>query len=174
MSPNLGDFAVVHVTGTVGWFIRFGQWINGNGFSDFEHAFVYVGNNKIVEAEPGGAKLNDLSRYDGRRIAWYSAPIDKREDIAYHARLLIGVKYSFLDYLSIALLRLKIFAPRYGWVAYLLRDYVASTGHLICSQLVDASYLNAGASLFADGRFTGDVTPANLYKLILEQNGELE
>jgi len=45
-----------------------------------------------------------------------------------------------------------------GW----LLDYVAGTGHIICSQLVDQCYLDAGVHLFDDGRFVGDVTPGDL------------
>ncbi len=43
-----------------------------------------------------------------------------------------------------------------------LLDYVAGTGHMICSQLVDQSYLDAGVHLAEDGRFPGDVTPGDL------------
>jgi hypothetical protein len=37
---------------------------------------------------------------------------------------------------------------------------------MICSQLVDQCYQDAGVHLFADGRWPGDVTPADLYRLI--------
>jgi hypothetical protein len=45
-------------------------------------------------------------------------------------------------------------------------DFIADSGHLICSQLVDLCYLRAGAHLFDDGRLPGDVTPGDLWKLL--------
>ncbi|MFD0528969.1 hypothetical protein ACFQ1I_21765 [Kitasatospora arboriphila] len=37
--------------------IRIGQWLNASGFADYEHAFVFVGDGQLVEAQPGGAEL---------------------------------------------------------------------------------------------------------------------
>ena len=40
---------------------------------------------------------------------------------------------------------------------------------MICSQLVDQCYLEAGIHLYDDGRDPGDVTPADLAELVSER-----
>ncbi len=45
-------------------------------------------------------------------------------------------------------------------------DYVASSKHMICSQLVDFVYMQSGIHLFNDGRWPGYVTPADLASLL--------
>jgi hypothetical protein len=47
-----------------------------------------------------------------------------------------------------------------------VRDYVADTHHMICSQLVDYAYLSAGVRLFPYGEIPGDVIPADLWRLV--------
>jgi hypothetical protein len=161
-SPGPGDFAVVQINNAAGRLIRLGQWLNGGGFADYEHAFIFLGrNNCIVEAEPGGAKLSPLSNYPENRLRWHHVddPITGQR-IADEALKLIGTPYSFADYLALAAVRLRL-----PLSARLLRRYVASSGHMICSQLVDYAYLQAGVHLFNDGRLPGDVTPADLAKL---------
>jgi uncharacterized protein YycO len=161
--PQPGDFGLVSIAGQVGFLIRVGQWLNGSGFSTMEHAFVYVGDGKIVEAEPGGARVAGLDEYDGRRIAWSSGKVpltdEQRVEVVAAVRSFLGIPYGFADYLSLALARFHV---RPGWV----RRKVASNRTLICSQLVDAALLAAGVHLYADGRLPGDVTPGDLYQLI--------
>ncbi len=67
--------------------------------------------------------------------------------------------YSFLDYLALAAHRYRLPVPG-------LRTYIKSTGHLICSQLVDACYQAAGVQLFDDHRWNGYVTPSDLARRI--------
>ncbi|MGW9433129.1 hypothetical protein ACWHA1_35035 [Streptomyces decoyicus] len=83
----------------------------------------------------------------------------QRTDICAAATRYVGVPYSFLDYLAIATHRFHLPVPG-------LRRYVASTRHMICSQLVDRCYLDAGVHLFADGRWPGYVTPMALHHLL--------
>jgi hypothetical protein len=155
--PLPGDFGLVSITGTVGRLIRVGQYLNGDGFRDFEHAFVVLNNGGLLEAEPGGARLRDLSEYDGTNVTYSDWPLtdQQRDRIVDAALSLVGTPYSVLDYLSLTLVRLHL---RPGWVA----RYVANTGHMICSQLTDECYARAGVHLFADGRIPGDVTPGDL------------
>lgn len=166
-----GDFAVIDVHGPTGALIRVGQWLLGDGFADFEHAFVVVdlgahGETLIVEAEPGGARVIPLATYWGRPIRVYRAPDEARDRIVKAAMSMVGTPYSFLDYVALALWRLKFLDRRVEWVARLVRAYVASTGHMICSQLVTEAYAQAGVELFQDGRLSQDVTPADLHHLI--------
>lgn len=162
-APLPGDFGLCRISGPVGILIRVGQWLNGSGFADYEHAFIYTGAGRIIEAAPGGALETDLAEYADRPIVWSTDRLpltgEQRTTIVAAARSYIGVPYSFADYLSVALARFHLRLP-------FVRRYVASTGHMICSQLVDQCYQDAGVHLFADGRWPGDVTPADLGGLI--------
>lgn len=162
--PSMGDFGVVPTPGIGGVLIRFGQWLNGDGFADYEHAFVYVGSGLIVESQADGARMTDLTNYNPSSIAWYEAPRFKGEQIANEAVNLIGTPYSWMDYFALAAVRFNL-----PMSSKILRKYVADSGHMICSQLVDEAYLRAGVHLFNDGRLPGDVTPADLYQLIVER-----
>lgn len=142
--PQPGDFGLTSIKGGVGFLIRFGQWLNGDGFHDYEHAFVYVGDGKIVEAEPGGALISDLSEYSDRSIIWSTDLIpltdEQRNLIVQSALAQEGTPYSFLDYLAIALYRIGIKHPG-------VAKRVESSKHLICSQLVALDYEHAGVAL---------------------------
>ncbi|MBC3841485.1 hypothetical protein GXW82_17935 [Streptacidiphilus sp. 4-A2] len=155
---------MVRISGDVGGLIRFGQWLNGDGFANFEHAFISVGDGQLVEAQPGGARLAPLTEYDGRQAEWSTGRQaltgEQRAALVAAAHRYVGVPYSFLDYGSLALARLRL---RPGFV----KRYVADTRHMICSQLVDQCYQDAGIHLFRDGRIPGDVTPADLHRLLV-------
>ena len=71
----------------------------------------------------------------------------------------MGVPYSFADYAALAAHRLHIPAPG-------LREFIGSSKSMICSQLVDQCYVDAGVHLFRDSRWPGFVTPAALAGLI--------
>ena len=161
--PLPGDFAVVRIPGDVGRLIRFGQWLDGDGYADYEHAFICVGDGELVEAQPGGARLAELSEYATRTPLWstgrFALTEEQRQELVAAARHYLGVPYSFLDYGSLALARVHLRLPA-------VKRYVADTHHMICSQLVDQCYQDAGVHLFQDGRIPGDVTPGDLYRLI--------
>ncbi|MGW1828854.1 hypothetical protein ACWCO0_09570 [Streptomyces tubercidicus] len=159
--PRPGDFALTKIRGITGRAISAGQYLIGDG-APVQHAMVYVGEGMIVQAMPGGAELIPLE-VASEPVVWSTGHFDlsdqTRFNIAMEARSLVGTPYSFLDFVSLALERFHV-RPR--WV----RDYVQSTGHLICSQLVDVAYRRAGVQLFDDGRIPGDVTPGDLWRLI--------
>lgn len=158
--PEPGDIGLTSIDGPVGWGIRLGQWLNGDGFGQYEHAFVVVSDTELVEAQPGGARIRPLSDYPN---ALFVSPtrmtVAQRDAVCAAARSYLGTPYSFADYAALAAHRFHLPLPG-------LRSYVASTGHLICSQLVDEAYLAGGVHLFADGRWPGYVTPADLYELL--------
>ncbi|MCK7624993.1 hypothetical protein MUU72_18080 [Streptomyces sp. RS10V-4] len=160
--PLPGDIGLTQISGVTGRLIRFGQWINGDGFADYEHAFLVLPGDRLLEAEPGGARIRSLSAYHGSDVL-YVCPKglteQQRERICAASDRYVGVPYSFLDYLAIATHRFRLPVPG-------LRRYVASTRHMICSQLVDQCYQDAGVHLFADGRWPGYVTPMALYTLL--------
>lgn len=160
-TPMPGDFALTKISGLTGRFISAGQYLVGDG-APVQHAYLYVGNDEIVQAMPGGAELIRLADANAP-VMWSTGRLHltaaDRMRIVSAARGLVGTPYSFVDYLSIALAYYRI-RPR--WV----REFVADSGHLICSQLVDEAYLRAGVHLFDDGRLPGDVTPGDLWKLL--------
>ena len=159
--PQPGDFAVVSAGGIAGPLISFGEWLNGDGFGEWEHAFLYVGGGDIIQAEPGGASERPLTGH--AHTLWSSDAIPltdpQRHAICAAAEGYLGIPYSFLDYAALAAHRLHLDVPG-------LRAYISDTGHMICSQLVDQCYADAGVHLFADGRWPGYVTPASLASLI--------
>lgn len=161
--PKPGDIGLTQIHGTTGKLIRIGQWLNGDGYANYQHAFVMVTDDTLVEAEPGGARTRQLTSYEPLdRVLWLKCPERYREAVAAAARRYVGVPYSFLDYASLAARRLHIPAPH-------LRKYIASSGHMICSQLVDQAAMDGGWHLFDDGRWPGDVTPGDLVRLAEQQ-----
>jgi len=166
-TPKAGDFGLVAIKGGVGRLIRIGQWLAGDGYADYEHAFIYVGNNEVVEARPKGAGYASLAAYTD--VDWYACPdVDGSNAVGIHiaqiAVALKGTPYSFVDYAALAAI-----AAHLPLSSRLLRHYVADSGHMICSQLVDYCYMKAGVHLFNDGRLPGDVTPGDLYGLVVQQ-----
>jgi cell wall-associated NlpC family hydrolase len=161
VSPLPGDFGLVSISGMGGFLVRIGQGLLGDGFGDFHHAFLVLDNGEILEAEPGGARIVPLSNYDGTNAVYsdWDLTVPQRADLVAAARPLVGTPYSWLDYLSLALVRFRI---RPEW----LKRYVADTGHLICSQLCDLVYLRAGLHMFQDGRDPMDVTPGDLTRVL--------
>lgn len=160
-TPLPGDFALTKIGGITGKFVAAGQALIGDA-APVQHAFVYVGDGQVVQAMPGGAELIQLE--DASPVVQWSTGHFELDDqtrfnIAMEARSLVGTPYSYLDYASLALAHFRV---RPAWVT----GYIASTGHLICSQLVDEVYLRAGVHLFDDGRLPGDVTPGDLWKLL--------
>jgi len=168
--PRPGDIGLTSIDGEVGRLIRLGQWLNGDGFSRYEHAFVVVSELGgypphilgLIEAEPGGARCSLLSEYDDRDVVYLRCPDGHRNAVAAAAIGLLGTPYSFADYASLALHRLHIPAPH-------LRAYIRDSGHQICSQLADCAAFRGGWHLFDDRRWEADVTPGDLYQLYLRQ-----
>jgi len=184
-----GDFAAVRNHGSaVANLIHFAEILDG-GFKDFEHAIVYVGGPKdlILEAEPGGAKLlpfreASIAQYD---CLWSTINPELDLTLAQRRRVpavcdaLKGTPYSAVDYFAIAGHRLHIpdlpiirdngahllADSRPQWVT--LKDYIADSNHMICSQLADYVRLLLGSHLYADNRWPGYVTPADIGAVIL-------
>lgn len=155
--PKPADFGLYKGNDVVGRLIRFGEWLNGNGFSPYSHAFVLLDDGTIIEAEPGGARIRPVTEYAPELVTWSNWDLTdaERAAIVTAARGMAGTPYSFLDYFAIAAHRFHLPVP---W----LRQYIASTRHRICSQSVDYCYKVAGVNLFTDGRWEGWVTPADL------------
>lgn len=162
MTPKPGDAFLAPISGWGGRGIRLGEFLNGQGFLKVQHAGIYLGDSYTVEAYPGGAIRGDINRFDQDSLVWSTDLIEltpaQRLDIVAAALGYIGVPYSDLDYGAIAAHRFHVPIPH-------LQAYIASTGHMICSQLVDQCYLDAGVHLFDDGRWPGFVDPGALWHL---------
>lgn len=160
--PQPGDFGLTKIHGWVGVWVSLGQWLNGDA-SRYTHAFLVLDNEQVIEAQPGGAVITPLSEYMGRLDVVFSrVPLtdEQRDTMVAHARQLEGTPYSFLDYLALALTKLKI-KPKF------IVNRVKSSGHLICSQLVAQEYEKVGAPLFTDGTPSYMVTPGDLADVLI-------
>lgn len=169
-TPLPGDFGLTVISEPyVNAAIRVGEALNGDGFGSwqtspdksrhfrgFSHAFCLLDNGEILEAEPGGAVIRPNPYTDSATVySQWDLTDDQRADADQMGRTLIGVPYSAADYFALAAHRLHLPVPG-------LRRYVASSGHMICSQMVDWWYQLIGLQMFGDGRWPGYVTPEAL------------
>lgn len=166
--PPPGTIGLVPIGGETGKLIHLGQylaenpmskWMRDNDLPGFDHSFMYLGNGLIIEGEPGGARIVPVAKYSD--AFWCTAIASQFTQgelcaVAEHARHYEGTKYSFVDYGALAAHRLHVPVP-------FLREYIAWTGHLICSQLCDAAYRDEGLQIFKDERWTGYVMPIDFY-----------
>jgi hypothetical protein len=131
---------------------------------------------KIVQAMPHGAEeieLTEESFASGFPILrpGYLEPSSllklpyRQAEWGFHAaqaaQKYIDVPYSFLDYAAIAGRHVLALEPTQRTP---FDRYVTSTGHMICSQLVDQALTDAGYHVFDDGHIPQDVTPAALHR----------
>lgn len=154
--PAVGEFGVVRTGGWAGWLIRTVTR------SEVNHAFVYVGRGRIVEAEPNGARLGYADAYPDAIWSGVAITEGKGFDIANAARSLLGTPYSWLDCVSIGLAH--IFGGHR--IPMFIRRRITRTDRLMCSALVDYAYHLGGVDLYDDGRLFGDVSPGDLLDLI--------
>lgn len=156
-----GQFGVVRTKGFVPAVIRLMTR------SQVNHAYIYVNETHVVEAEGQGAIVSKASKYDGSLHPESEIPLTngERTRIAAEAAKLVGTPYNFLD---IAALFFLLLGFRWSW----LTERAQSQKALICSQLVDRAYRNADVHLFNDGRQDGQVTPGDLL-VLLANNGPI-
>jgi hypothetical protein len=172
--PKPGEIGLTWISGWTGFWVTILQWMSGDGGlwpfrrpkENLErgfptHVFLVLEGGKTIEAQPGGAVIGHVDRYMGRKVIYSKLPLEpwQRGAVSTEARKYRGVPYSWLGYVYLAAWRLGI---RPDW----LRDKVRSTGHQICSQLVDQILTDVGFHLFQDGRLSQDVTPGDIYELL--------
>ncbi len=165
-APELGDFAVVRTSGLVAFLIRLITR------STVNHAFVYVGDGLIVEAQPHGARMVTWAgRYPhaiwSTGVPALSPTPQQRVAIAKAARALAppervpGLPYNFVDVVDIGLA--DIFGHH---VPEAVKNRLRDPADEFCSQLVDVTRLAGGFHLFKDKRLPGAVPPSDLLDLI--------
>lgn len=150
----LGQFGTVRTRGAAALAIRVGTQ------SPVNHASVYIGGGRIVEAQPGGAIISPVSKYPD---AIWSDPglipgLAAGFLITHYAMDLVGTPYGWPDIAALSFAAI-------GIRSHAIDERIERTDRLICSQLVDRAYLLAGVHLFDDGRLSGEVTPGDLYNL---------
>lgn len=155
-----GDFFLTHVQGRVGTLVNFLQGAVGDD-REYGHAGIYLGDNLVAEAMPGGFQINHISKYYDRGFIYSKLDLtdDQRRGIVDLAYSLRGRPYSYLGYLFIGLSHFKR-CPR--WI----ERRVASSNAMICSQAVDYVYSQNGVRLFDDGRPFLKVRPGDLLRLV--------
>lgn len=170
MSPIAGDFGLVPTYGNwrdklAGALIRYGTDAPVN------HAFIYIGDGQIMEAAPGGARVNSADAY-GDVVTWSTGHFDltygQRDAIVAAAEKMADTPYGWADIVAITLAQRRAGAlisatnPPW-WVRRMTEGRTA-----ICSQLVDDCYNDAGVHLFTDHRPAGMVSPGDLYRLLMD------
>lgn len=154
--PRPGDFGVTATPGLVARLIRLVT------HSTVNHAFVYVGDGLVIEAQMrAGMSFKSASRYPA--VTWSNLPLTdtQRAAIVAWSRWHLRVPYNYLDILALFLtLKLGWVAPRWA------RRMVANPNRLICSEAVDLAYQAASVQLINDGRPPCDVTPGDLFDVI--------
>jgi hypothetical protein len=169
-----GDYACLPISGQVGTLISVAEWLDGSAFGHYDHTVIYAGMadknapfGYTMGAYPGGARLYPMPS-PGQQNGWlwssdhFALDQELRSQIVANALACKGIGYSAADYFALVAHRFHLPVPE-------LKEYIADSGHMICSQLVDWCYMQAGIHLFTDGRWPGYVTPADL-AAILESN----
>ncbi|EME52433.1 hypothetical protein [Amycolatopsis decaplanina] len=162
--PRPGDIGLRPVPGAIGWLIRVGHWLIGDGFGDFGHAFCVLRDGLILEQCLKGARIQPLAKYEpfpGVYVSPAGLSDEQRAAICDVATRYVGTPYSFRYYAGLAARRLHLIFPG-------SRRPETPAGRMVCSQLVDRIYLDAGVQLFADGRWFGHATPMALWRLLGE------
>jgi hypothetical protein len=128
--------------------------------SRLEHDFMYPA--KAVEAMPGGAREVDIGDRWTQEYC-YVRPDYKDEAqanaVALDAIHLIKTPYSDLDYYAIGAHHLHL-------PSKLVDNYIKSSKHMICSQLVDKVLTDNGWHPFNDNRLPQDVTPSAFFNVL--------
>jgi hypothetical protein len=135
--PVVGDYFVVHTTGWAAKLIQLGTW------SKWNHAGIYIGDNKIIEARPTGVSIQDLSKYDGKPLMWSNEPSlteTERHNIVEFAKHFEHFKYGVWSIIALGFKCL-------GINLFPAVKRAETENRLICSQLVAWTYSHVGIKL---------------------------
>lgn len=157
-NPKTGDYGCVKTNGLMAKLIRLGT------LSRWNHSFIYIGNGKIIEANPKGVEISDVSKYPV--IAWNQHEVlsdQQRQIIVWKANQIIGKPYGFFVIADLAfrILGLKILANTR------LMKYLSTKNGYICSELVAECYRHANIPLFKKADYL--VTPGDLAERLIYQ-----
>jgi uncharacterized protein YycO len=157
-NPRPGDFGVVKTNGIIGRLIRVGT------ASRWNHAFIYVGDGTIVEANPTGVAISPVTKYP--HIAWNQhdqLTDETREKIVDIAFKEVGKPYAFLDIASLffRIIGLRFIKPNVFW------KRLSQQESWFCSELVAYCYRISGLTLI--NKKDDLVTPGDLAERLVYQ-----
>jgi cell wall-associated NlpC family hydrolase len=156
--PRPGDYGVVKTSGFFGKIIRIGT------VSRWNHAFIYIGDGLIIQANPTGVAIGKVTEYP--IIGWNQhedLTKDQRKLIVDEAKRLVDRPYGFLDIANLILriLGLKLLANT------AILEKLAERYGVICSELVALSYDAAGINIC--NKPANIVTPGDLAERLIYQ-----
>jgi cell wall-associated NlpC family hydrolase len=157
-TPRPGDFGVVKTNGIIGKLIRVGT------ASRWNHAFIYIGDGVIVEANPTGVAITPLAKYPN--IAWNqhdTITAKQRDSIIELALNEVGKPYAFID---ISILFLRILGLRFVKPNKFWKKLSVQNGWF-CSELVSYCYRTVGLTLI--NKKDDLVTPGDLAERLVYQ-----
>lgn len=156
--PRPGDYGVVKTSGVVAKLIRLGT------LSRWNHAFIYIGDGRIVEARPTGVTISTADQYEVLAYNQHEHAITDahREKIVSYALEQVGKPYGFLD---IFVIFLRIFGLRVPFPSFWAK--LSLRKGYICSELVAETYDKAGFVLI--NKHTSIVTPGDLAERLIYQ-----
>ena len=160
--PRPGDIGLTSSRTWTGRIVRSMQALIDD-HSLVTHTFLVLYDGFIIEAEPGGAKFNRLTKYPEAQFTNIELTDQQRFTIVEEGIKMHGVGYGWLDYLSLGMTHFNIFPAAF------VRQRVARSDRMICSQLCAEAYRRAGVELFPDRRLPMDVTPSDLGNLMAER-----
>lgn len=155
-TPPAGVYGCVQTRGLLPWLIRATtrSWAN--------HAFMSIGDGQIVEAEPGGVRIRDISEYAGCRIEYNTAEpmtAEQRAAAAGFAENLRGEPYNWtadgVDGLAALGIRWRF-----------LGRFAQARRSVMCSELVAEAGRAAGLDWLCGQPDPGQVTPGMLARRI--------
>ena len=156
--PMTGDFGIIKSHGIAGFAIRLGT------MSRWNHAFIYIGDGKIIEARPKeGIVIKEASQYP--KIAWnqhQGLTTQERIQIVEKAHSLLGRPYGFLD---IAILGLRIIG--FKFLGGKMLEKLALRQGIICSELVAICYNSAKVKVLDKPEYL--ITPGDLAEVLIYQ-----
>ena len=135
--PSVGDYFVVHTAGLPARLIQVGTW------SFWNHAGIYLGDNKIIEATPKGVKISELSKYDNHKIIWSSESSLTEQERINLVTFVKGFENDGYGIWSIIALAFKCLG-----LSILPANILAEKENkVICSQLVAWAYSHVGVKV---------------------------
>jgi len=153
-----GCYGVSHGSGITGELIRHAteSWAG--------HAFVYIGDGQIIQAEPPHALVSPAASHpDAVWNAHDELTDQQREAIVARAHALVGCPYDYPAYIGFALELLKI---RNGQEL----DPVFRSDHWrVCSALVADCYEYAGVPVDTGLPYPNLISPADLYNRLAQE-----
>jgi hypothetical protein len=131
-------------------------------YSHTHHVIVAISETQCVSAEPGGARIRDITDYPS--VDWSDFPLTdlERANIVFHARGYADNRtpYNYAIYPPLLFQRLTGHKVD-GWVA----EWLSKRPNENCSQLCGDVYTAAGIHLFAE--ISEIVTPGDFERLFI-------